>query len=281
MPPKISIVIPCFNDGRYLPEAVASAKAQTYPNTEIIIVDDHSTDPATCDLLQKISTQGVRVLSTPENKKGLPAARNTGIAAATGKYILPLDADDIIAPTYMEKGVAVLENRPEVGICYCKARLFGLKRGSWNLPQYSWKELLKGNMIFATALFRKTDWELAGEYDESLTHGFEDYAFWLHLITLGRGVVRLEEELFSYRIKPSSMIAAMATNNHVELALEEVHRSCEPILSKNSLLLFKHVHRLQQEKGELTCLVSWKLLRHVFALEWRLRQIVKRIIGRA
>lgn len=278
---KVSVIIPCYNDGRYLAGALASARAQTYPDIEIIVVDDYSTDAETRELLARLSSEGSRIMQTAPGKKGLPAARNTGIAAASGEYILPLDSDDKIHPEYAAKAIAVLDARPEVGICYCKARLFGLKRGPWKLPPYSWEEMLAGNMIFATALFRKKDWETLGGYGESLLAGLEDYAFWLRLIALGREVVRIDEEMFHYRIKPGSMLASISSKKQEMKVLEDVYRSCEPVLRDNALLLFQHVHRLQREKGEITCLVSWKVLRHVFALEWALRQFVKRFLGRA
>ena len=279
--PLVSIVIPCFNDGKYLPEALASARAQTYPNIEIIVVDDHSTDGETIKILERVKEEGLSVVKTPEGKKGPSAARNEGISLASGTYILPLDADDRIDPLYVEKSVAILESRPETGICYCKVRLFGIKNGSLERPPYSWNNLLAGNMIVATALFRKQDWQMLGGYDETLQSGLEDYAFWIKLISLGREVVQIDEELFHYRIKPRSRTALIAESQREMQVLEDVHRSCEAIFSRNSLFLFKHVHRLQREKGDLTCLFSWKILRHVFDLEWRLRQMVKRMVGRA
>lgn len=278
---SVSIVIPCFNDGRYLHEAVASARAQTWPNKEIIVVNDHSTEEETRAILKRLTSDpDILSLSVPEGRKGPSAARNVGIAASQGDFILPLDADDKIYPTYVEKAVERMSADSSVGICYCRATLFGLKRGVWQLPPYSWEEMLAGNMVFATAMFRRRDWEALGGYDESLLIGHEDYAFWLRLISLGRQVVRIEEELFHYRVKPGSRTALKAGNDQEMKALEDVYRSCESILSSNALALFKHVHRLRKERGELTCLVSWKVLRFVFALEWKLRQIVKKMVGR-
>jgi len=278
---RVSIIIPCHNDGKYLAEALASAQAQTCPGLEIIIVDDHSTDPSTCALLQELAQQGHTVLSVPDGKRGVAAARNHGIAAAKGAFILPLDADDRIEPTYAEKALQHLQGNPSVGICYCKARLFGLKQGPWLLPQYTWENILAGNMIFATAMFRKKDWEALGGYDESLLSGFEDYAFWLRLIALGREVVQIDEELFRYRVKSGSRTARIVKNKQEMQVIEDVFRSCEPIFTQNALLLLKHVHRLGQEKENLTCLVSWKLLRHILTWEWHVRQLVKKIFGRA
>lgn len=280
-PPAVSIIIPCYNDGKYLPEAVASALAQTYAHIELIVVDDHSTDLVTKAALAAARERGIRVLTTPEGKKGVPAARNTGIAAATGKYILPLDADDKIAPTYVEKALKILEINPNIGICYCNARLFGLKNSSWRLPPYSWTEMLTGNIIFATALFRKSDWQRIGGYDESLVLGFEDYAFWLHLLNFGYRVECIEEELFYYRIKSGSLVASICKKNSYDHALIDLFHSCEPIFTRHTEELFLAVHKLKREKSSFTCLFSWKILSPVFRLEWFLRQKVKRLLGRA
>lgn len=100
---NISIIIPCYNDGKYIREAVSSALSQTYPHIEIIIVDDYSTDPYTQTILSQLAQEGITVIKTQSGKKGLPAARNTGIAQASGVYILPLDADDKIDASYAEK----------------------------------------------------------------------------------------------------------------------------------------------------------------------------------
>lgn len=277
----VSIIIPCHNDGKYLPEALASAREQTCRDVEIIIVDDHSTDQNTCALLKKLADQGERILSVPDGRKGPSAARNVGIAEAKGEFILPLDADDRIERHYAQKAMDYMLHTPAVGICYCKARLFGLKRGSWELPAYSWESILVGNMIFPTAMFRKRDWEALGGYDESLLVGLEDYAFWLRLIALGREVVQIDEELFHYRVKPHSRTARMAEDDKETQALEDVFRSCEPIFSQNALTLLKKVHQLRKEKSQLTCLVSWKIFAPLMRLEWFLRQKVKKIVGRA
>jgi glycosyltransferase involved in cell wall biosynthesis len=281
MRPKVSIIIPCYNDGRYLMEAVRSAQAQTYPNVEIIVVDDHSTDRATLESFETLRRQSVSVFATRDNVKGPSAARNAGIIAASGKYILPLDSDDRIDPGYVEKAVAVLDAQPNVGICYCKARFFGLKQGQWNLPPYSWEKMLTENVIFATAVFRKADWERVGGYDENLVYGLEDYAFWMRLIASGHEVARLDDVLFSYRIKSNSRTTLLLIDSKMEKAVEGVFQSCESIFRDNAFLLFSTLHRMQREKNSLTNLLSWRLFSPIFSMERRARQLVKKMLGRA
>lgn len=211
----VSVVIPCYNQGEYLPEAVASVKSQTHKNLEIIIVDDGSDDAETSDICNAFAGPDVRVVTT--SNQGLAAARNNGIALASGTYILPLDADDRIAPEYIAKALEVLERESDVGIVYCKARLFGAVEGEWHLPDYSLEEILKDNVIFCSALFRRKDWEVVGGYDPGMVYGWEDYDFWLSLIERGRNVHRLQEHYFFYRVSPESMVRSKKKSQKVEM----------------------------------------------------------------
>ena len=182
---KVSVIIPCYNQGRFVDEAVASVRAQSFQDYEIIIVDDGSTDGSAA-ILQGYNEEKICVLST--SNQGLASARNNGIQKASGKYILPLDADDAIQPTYLEQGVQLLEENENLGIVYCRAALFGAVETEWNLPEYSLSEMLLDNVIFCSALFRKSDWQAVGGYDPGMVYGWEDYDFWLSLIELGREV---------------------------------------------------------------------------------------------
>ncbi len=202
--PTVSVIIPCFNQGAFVDEAIDSVLAQHFDDVEIVVVDDGSTDPATRHKLATYQREKTSVIITAN--QGLAAARNNGIAAATGRYILPLDADDRIAPSYLQEAVAVLDAEPDIGIVYCRARLFGAVEGDWHLPDYSLEEMLRDNVIFCTALFRRADWELVGGYDPGMRYGWEDYEFWLSLIERGRQVKRLDGRYFFYRVSPDSMV---------------------------------------------------------------------------
>jgi glycosyltransferase involved in cell wall biosynthesis len=123
--PKISVIIPCFNQGPYLDEAVDSVLAQTFQDFEILVVDDGSTDAETIKILRDFARPKTRIIRT-ENQ-GLSAARNNGIREAMGEYILPLDADDKIGPGYLEDAVRtsasstvrrpILESGTAAGLC--------------------------------------------------------------------------------------------------------------------------------------------------------------------
>jgi glycosyltransferase involved in cell wall biosynthesis len=202
--PTVSVVIPCYNQGHFVDEAVDSVLAQTFADVEIIIVNDGSTDDCTNRLLQGYPANRAKVMTTAN--QGLAAARNNGIAVARGKYILPLDADDRILPGYLERAVAELEKDPETGIVYCRAGLFGAVETAWDLPEYSLERMLIDNIIFCSAFFRRDDWLAVGGYDTGMVYGWEDYEFWLALIERGRRVVRLPETYFLYRVASDSMV---------------------------------------------------------------------------
>lgn len=233
---KVSIVIPCYNAGSHLAEAVQSALAQTWLDVEIVIVDDGSDDPDTLRLLDAPTWPHTRVIRQPN--AGPAAARNRAIHEATGDYILPLDADDLIGTTYAAKAAAVLDAQPEVGIVYCRAAKFGGEEGPWNLSVFSPDELALGNVIFVSAMFRKAEWELVGGFDESLRHGMEDYDFWIRLVHAGRKVVRLDETLFHCRIRERSRTALF------EQGRERVVATYAKIFRKNRDFFAEHAESL-------------------------------------
>ncbi len=201
--PMVSVVMPCYNDGRYIQESVASVKAQTYPNVELIIIDDGSDDSDTIAALNALAKEAnVQVLHAAH--VGPSAARNAAIREARGKYILPLDADDTIDPTYIEKAVNILESHKDTGVAYCEADLFGAQSGKWDLPTYSFESMLFDNIVFVTALFSKADWEKVGGFNENMKAGMEDYDFWLSILGEGKKIEQIPEVLFHYRIKDSS-----------------------------------------------------------------------------
>ena len=201
--PEVSIIIPCYNQGQWLEEAVTSALAQDHGDFEVILINDGSTDPVTRRIFDAIEHPLVRKKTTPN--QGLAAARNEGVALAAGRYILPLDSDDRIDPTYARKAAAVLNTRSDVGIVYCLAEFFGEESGLWELEDFEFPGILTSPRIFATAMYRRADWEKVGGYRPDMIYGWEDYDFWLSLIATGVRVHRLDEVLFFYRRTQGSM----------------------------------------------------------------------------
>lgn len=208
--PVVSVVMPCYNDGLYLRQAVDSCLQQTFKSIEIIIVNDGSDDRLTASVLKELVDPRITILHA--DRIGPAGARNMAIQRANGRYILPLDADDWIEPEYLEHAVNVLNTRCDVGIVYCHACLFGEKEGVWHLPEYSLENILLDNCIFITALFQKADWQAVGGFSTEFKHGLEDYDFWLSLIERGRAVYQFPETWFHYRIKKNSRTSQMVSS---------------------------------------------------------------------
>ena len=155
--PLASIIMPCWNSGRYLKESVASALGQTYAPLELVIADDGSDDEETQRILASLKDPRIRVLHLLHG--GPSAARNAAIRAAKGTYILPLDSDDLIEPPYLAEAIEILECDHTVGMVYAQADYCGARTGKWQLVPYSMETMLCESMIYVSAVFRKADFE--------------------------------------------------------------------------------------------------------------------------
>jgi len=238
----VSIVIPCFNDGQYLRDAVESIwKHPNLQSYEVVIVDDGSTDDFTLALLLALEREGHRIIHQPN--RGLGAARNTGIKVSHGKYILPLDSDNKIRPDYITRGIQVLENNPRVGVVYGDAEYFGAKTGRWHVADFSLSQLVRGNYIDACAMFRRVVWEEVGGYDEAMpVMGWEDWDFWLRVAMKNWGFCHVNAILFDYRVRENSMINRTVKN---------VGQLCDYIFSKDELKDANAIRRRQLENTRL------------------------------
>ena len=209
----VSIVIPCYNPGKWLLDAVASARAQTYARIEIVLVDDGTTQAGGLDYIRSAAAQADRFLE--QTNRGLPAARNAGMRAANGRFLVPLDADDILEPRYVADCVAAM-SATEPAFVYTDCRVFGVRHYVDALPEYNLYHLLDRNSLTYAALIRREDWERVGGYDESMRLGYEDWEFWLRLGAANRFGRRLAQPLFRYRRQGWSLYD-MALAHHAEI----------------------------------------------------------------
>jgi glycosyltransferase involved in cell wall biosynthesis len=204
--PVVSVVIPCYGQAEYLTEAVESVVGQTFADWEIVIVDDGSrddTDTVAATLIAAHPDRRIRRLG--QANAGLAAARNAGIAASTGQYILPLDADDVLMPEMLAKTVALLDAEPRLAIAYTDQRQFGAVSRVVRTADWDTDLQRRRNLFAATALFRREVWDAVGGYDPAMRRGYEDWDFWLGAAERGFVGRRIPEPLFGYRIKASSM----------------------------------------------------------------------------
>ena len=229
---KVSVIMPCYNDGKYIEEAVESVFAQTYKNIELIVIDDGSDEQETIDILNRL---GDRIVLLKTNHLRPAGARNYGITRATGKYILPVDSDDKIDSTYVAKAVEILEKNQNIGVVYCEADLFGEKSGKWDLPSYSFDKMLLDNVVFVTALFYREDWEKVGGFNTHMLAGMEDYDFWLAILALGKEIYQIPEILFQYRIKPVSRTTGCQSDYvQMQATYRQIYDNHKEFFEKNS-----------------------------------------------
>lgn len=251
----VSIIIPCYNHAAFLEQTVLSVMASDYPSLEIIIVDDGSNDDSV-KVGQRLSEKYQIVKAIQQINQGPAAARNNGIKMASGNFILPLDADDLIATHYISR--AMLEFKDEkVSLVYCNAEFFGEKTGEWKLKTFSLRSLAQDNMIFCSAIYRKKDWESAGGYDERMTWGWEDWEFWISLLKNEGKVVKLPFTGFYYRVRKNSR--RKSTDKGAKL------KTIQLINSKHQDFLYKYL------KGPLHYQRSWSkrinIIKQLFGLK--------------
>lgn len=217
--PAASIVIPCFNLGQYLPQTLDSLRAQTRRDFEIIVIDDGSSDPSTIACLDSLP-RDIRLVRQPN--AGLSAARNTGLREARAPWVIPLDADDIVAPTLVERLLATSEAHPELDYISPLVSYFETdpshSTGGW-IPLGPDRDLLLFRNVGGAAsgsLIRRDKALAVGGYDTWMT-SYEDWEFWCRMAGDGcRGVV-IPEFLLHYRVRPDSMFRTEALRRHAAL----------------------------------------------------------------
>ncbi len=198
--PKVSVIIPCYKYAHYLSGAIASLAAQTYANWEAVIVDDGSPDntvEVAQSLIAAYPDRSIRLIT--QSNTGHPSfARNWGIRETDGAYILCLDADDEIAPTFLAECVGLLERETTLSIAYTDQWRFTddgagmvFHCGDWH-PAHLSQYLPLG----VCTLFRRQAWTDAGGWRAV---GYEDWDFWLACAEAGHRGLRIPKPLYRYR----------------------------------------------------------------------------------
>lgn len=254
--PLVSIIIPAYNMEAYLKDAIESALAQTWPNCEIIVVNDGSKDK-TEEIAKSFESRGV-ILINQENK-GLAGARNTGIKNARGNYIALLDADDLFLPEKIEKQVEYLEGHSGCGVSYCGLYHFYEDRPkdllSLDYNFYS-GEMAKNNILYKnfinplSVVIRKESTDKIGLFNEDFKRT-EDWEYWVRLMFGGISFEYLDEPLAKYRMRPSTSLSYNAKDEVHRKALQYkvfkdlYERSSREEVLKYRLPLVLSFHRLK------------------------------------
>lgn len=208
--PAVSIVIPCYNGGRFFDGLFASLAAQTFRDFELIVVDDGSTDALT---LQELATLDPAIRVIRQKNSFLPAARNAGIRAARAEFVLPLDCDDTLEPAFLSKTVDLLRAAPaDTGFVFTDIRLSGDLDGELSCHFNRFDQLFFNNVAYCM-LMRKSAWEAVGGYDETMRDGAEDWEFNIRLAARFKAL-HAGEPLFIYRVSAEGMLTSHSNKMH-------------------------------------------------------------------
>ncbi|MBT8216716.1 MAG: glycosyltransferase, partial [Acidimicrobiia bacterium] len=219
--PEISIVIPCYNQGRFLHDAIRSVFRQDHDSWEIIVVDDGSTDRETTRVLRHLRYPRTRILR--QRNQGLSAARNAGMRAARGRFFVPLDADDELGPGFLSATRRALEADESAAYAHTWTRLFGNQKLVWVDRPFNPYQLLLSTSVVGCALIRADAWHQVGGYDQDRRTGNEDWDLWIRLLEAGWGQVEVPRPLFRYRQHGISM--SVTTEARFEDARREIARA--------------------------------------------------------
>lgn len=245
---KVSIIISCYNDADYLKESVGSAVAQNYKNKEILLVDDGS-DERTKLIIEELRPRLDAVIT--QQNLGVSAARNTGISAASGDYILVLDSDDYFEPEFCSKAIKLLGQDEEVKVVTCYARWFKNSKESeiFKPTGGGLDDFLFYNATLSNSMFRREDWKNAGGYDEKMVVGFEDWEFFIRLHRNGGRTIVIPEILFHYRKRGESK-STVANQNKYEL-LEYIYLKHDNLYKDHFPLFVQFLlRRIMKEEEE-------------------------------
>lgn len=203
----VSVIIPCFNLGVFIEECVDSVRAQDVPDSEIIVVDDESTDDATPEALERLARRhpDLRLLKVRYHNVAL--ARNAGFASSQGRFVLFLDADDALGKGFLVATIGALEARRDCGVAYTDVELFGEETGTWRTGPWLFAgEICLDNYFQYCSLIRRDVLDTWGGFNPNLRSA-EDWDFWVKLYGRGVRFVKAPDAVAYYRKRAAGKLA--------------------------------------------------------------------------
>ena len=217
--PAVTVVITCFNYGRYLPESVGSVLDQTFTDFELIVVDDGSTDDSLA-IARRLAAGDERITVITQPNSGQPAIpRNVAIGRGRGRYIVCLDADDRLGPNVLERCVDELDADPRAGLSWAQMQQFGDCDKLCPHLDWSLDRLKSWNFLPCTTMFRREAWQAAGGYSTNV-RAFEDWDLWLGIAEAGFTGRAAHGAVWHYRIHGAGLY--LASNEHDQLRKAQV-----------------------------------------------------------
>lgn len=242
--PLVSIIIPCYNRANYVVETLKCVSGINYCNFECVIVDNCSTDDSV-KLIEDYIRLDNRFCLLTGNENNVSSSRNRAIRYSKGKYILPLDSDDLIHPDYILKAVEILEADDEIAVVTCNAKFFGAKKGKWNLPEFQFSSFIINNSIHNSSIFRRLDFDRVNGYKTDFIVR-QDWEFWINILKSKKKVVRIPAYYFYYRKHQHSIQKTYRNSTEVDRSFQLIYHYhsdlYDPLLS-NPILLLKNFHK--------------------------------------
>ena len=270
--PVVSVIIPSYNLGEYIGETLQSVKDQTFQDWECLIVENGSSDNSKEVIREFVSLDARFKLIPLLSNIGVASARNMALQRCFGKYVLCLDADDLIDPRYMEQAVTALEEDPSLDVVYAKADRFG-EETAWDLPPFDMGTMLARNCLYVTSFFRRQQHDLyyGKGFDTAFVNGYEDWDFWLSFfesLPEEPHVLQLPEVMFHYRTRPGSRNKGVSDE-----VLAEIRR----------MLWDKHKALYAKYYCDPTETVEYRRMRRAFekasrSMAWQIRMGLKHLL---
>ena len=252
--PLVSVIVPCYNYGHFVAEAVDSVLAQTFQDFEILVVDGGSSSADSLAALKALDRPKTRVWFR-EGRHLVGDNRNFGISRAQGKYVCCLDADDMIKPTYLEKALFLLETQG-FDLVSTSIRCFGEKSDVYHMERFPvLADMLQGNHVSTCAVFRRELWTRAGGFQDAgigCDYFYEDWRLWVRFAALGARIANIvDEPLFLYRVHSSQ---SLSSQDKVVPAMERQREAViafnRDVLTEEALLRSEENRRIRIQMAD-------------------------------
>ena len=272
--PSVTVAVPHYNLGRYLPECLASLAAQTYGRLEVVVIDDGSTDPHSREVFSQMEYSYPQYRFLRQANAGIGAARNRGLREAAGEYFLPMDADNVARPDMVERFVAGIRRDPGLGAmtCYCLAFADGASptRGPYlyaHRPTGGPHVLAAIRNVYgdANALFRTAAFRAVGGYETDRDSSFEDWEAFVKLVHAGRGVGVLPDCLFYYRHREAGFSRVTNDYRNRQRVLRQFRR-LEALPPAERALLWDALYGFHRRADQTRELLRYRIADRFYAL---------------
>ena len=254
----VTVVIPCFNSGKTLIKAVDSLKNQTWKNIEIIVVNDGSDDSFTLDVLSNL--KNINLIN--QSNKGLPSARNKGFSMASGKFILPLDADDWLESYAIEIMIDKLVSNEKISFVFSDIKLEG-KSNQVIAKEFNFFEQLFLNHLPYCLLTYKKVWMDIGGYDEKFIYGYEDWEFNIRLLKNNFFGAKINLPLFHYNVSDSGMLISKTSKLHSQV-WHSIRAKNKDIYKINNIFKLYKKYRSKPSNYPLIFYLFWYIILIIF-----------------